>query len=258
MRRLTSSKNLLFLVAAGCAGEGTWEVETWGEAYIEEEIPTDAFADGCSVTFDRFQVVFQQVALVDGDGADVGALPGGQLWDVAAAGPHPMGELTVPADHYTAVRAVIGPDASATAKNLDDPDAGAGASVVAAGTLTCPSGVVSFDWSFTTTTAYACEPEDLTIAAGGSDASQLTVHGDHLFYDGLANDDAEVRGEAIRAADADANGEVTLAELAAVDVAGLGYQVGPYADVTDLAAFVTFLTRTLGHIDGEGHCQVDL
>jgi hypothetical protein len=167
-----------------------------------------------------------------------------------------MGELAVPADHYTAVHAVIGPASSAEAKNLDDPDADA--SLVAAGTLTCPSGAVTFDWSFTTTTTYACEPEDLTIAAGGADSSQLTVHGDHLFYDGLANDDAEVRGEAIRAADADADGEVTLAELAAIDVAGLGYQVGPYAEVTDLAAFVTFLTRTIGHIDGEGHCQVDL
>jgi hypothetical protein len=34
--------------------------------------------------------------------------------------------------------------------------------------------------------------------------------------------------------------------------------VGQYSDVTTLADFVGFLTQTLGHVDGEGHCQVDL
>ena len=67
-----------------------------------------------------------------------------------------------------------------------------------------------------------------------------------------------VRGQAIADADADADGVVTLAELEAVPVATLGYQVGQYSEVTNLAQFVGFLTQTLGHVDGEGHCQVDL
>ncbi|MCK6528291.1 hypothetical protein L6R50_12280 [Myxococcota bacterium] len=58
--------------------------------------------------------------------------------------------------------------------------------------------------------------------------------------------------------DFDADGEVTMRELSQVQVAPTGYDVGQYAEVTDLGAFVAFLTRTLGHIDGEGHCQVDL
>jgi hypothetical protein len=41
-------------------------------------------------------------------------------------------------------------------------------------------------------------------------------------------------------------------------VAELGYDVGSQSQVTEMWAFVTFLTRTLGHVDGEGHCQLDL
>lgn len=116
----------------------------------------------------------------------------------------------------------------------------------------------TFDWSFDTDTTYNCEPEDLTIPAGGEDGTELTIHGDHLFYDGLENPDAEVRGAAIADADADADGVVTQAELDLVQVATLGYEVGQYSEVTTLGDFVSFLTRTLGHVDGEGHCQVDL
>jgi hypothetical protein len=78
----------------------------------------------------------------------------------------------------------------------------------------------------------------------------LAIHGDHLFYDGLENPDAVVRGVAIAEADADADGTVTLDELDAVHVAGLGYEVGQYSDVTTLGEFVTFLTRTLGQPRG--------
>ena len=113
-------------------------------------------------------------------------------------------------------------------------------------------------WAFSTTTAYACEPEDLTLAPGGEGRSQLTVHGDHLWYDSLISPDAELRGQPIHGADADANGDITLDELAAVPLAPTGLDVGPYSDIHDLAAYVSLLTQTLGHIDGEGHCQVDL
>ena len=52
---------------------------------------------------------------------------------------------------------------------------------------------------------------------------------------------------------------MTLAELSAVKLARLPKENGPYgtgsaADVTDLGAFVTGLTRTVGHFRGEGEC----
>lgn len=251
---------MLVLLLVGCGG-GTWELETWGEEYIEDGIPAEAFADGCSVTYDTFLVNFTERALHDGDGEHVGAIEGAQVYDLTQAGPHLMGSAEVPATHYDEVEIVVGPAVGATAGNATDDQVATmndlGASVWVSGTLTCAT-EATFAWSFDTDTAYACEPDDLTVPAGGVARSQSTIHGDHLFYDGLEDPDAVVRGEAIVAADADGDGEVTQAELAAVPVAGLGYDVGQYSDVTDLAQFVAFLTRTLGHIDGEGHCQVEL
>lgn len=233
---------IVALVCAGC-GDGDWVVSTWGEAYIEQGIPAADFADGCAAVFDAFEVEITEAVLLDGNGDVVGVAPTGRF-ALTEPGPQEVGAVTVPASYYGTARFEIAPRGS---------DA-----VHAAGTLTCGAEAVTFDWSFDTDTIYVCEPSDLTIPAGGEAGTELTVHGDHLFYDGLENDDAEVRGEAIVAADANEDGDVTLDELGAVPVADLGYAVGQYSEVTDLAAFVTFLTQTLGHVDGEGHCQVDL
>ncbi len=252
----------LFMLLAGCGGEGTWTLTTWGEEYIEDAIPAADFADGCEAVYDTFLVVDTDLALLDGDGEIVGEIPGALVYDMTQAGPYEIGTVAVPATHYDAVTWRIAPDASATAGNATDEQvslmADLGASVYAEGTLTCGEISVSFAWDFDTDTTYHCEPEDLTIPAGGEDGTELTVHGDHLFYDGLENPDAEVRGQAIVDADADEDGIVTMEELEAVAVAELGYDVGSQAEVEDLYAFIAFLTRTLGHVDGEGHCQVEL
>jgi hypothetical protein len=224
-------------------GSGEWRVETWGEAYIEDEIPAADFADGCSATFDSFSVNLVESALLDGNGEVVGQTAVGRF-EMTTPGPQEVGVVSVPARFYDTARFVIAPDD--------------GSSIDASGTVTCGSDSVTFDWSFSTDTTYACEPVGLTIPSGGTATTQLTVHGDHFFYDGLENPDAEVRGQAIVDADADEDGEVTMAELEAVDVAPLGYSVGQYSEVTNLGEFITFLTQTLGHVDGEGHCQVDL
>jgi hypothetical protein len=236
----------LFLLLSAC-GSGTWTVNTWGEDYIEETIPADIFEDGCSVTYDRFEVALSDVALLDGDGEEVGTIDGEHIFDLTEVGPQEVGSVDVPATHYANSRFSISPS-----------DALDGQSVVTAGTLECGGAAVTFDWTFATDTTYACAPADLTIPKGGEDDTQYTIHGDHLFYDGLENPDAVVRGLAIFESDADGDGKVTMAELDAVSVAPLGYEVGQYSAVTTLGDFVAFLTQTLGHVDGEGHCQVDL
>ncbi|MEZ4320229.1 MAG: hypothetical protein R3F61_22310 [Myxococcota bacterium] len=242
---MTRLVRLVPLLLAGCSGTGTWTVTAWGEEYIEEGIPAEVFADGCSATFTTFDVVVTEAALVDGDGTEAAGIGTPVTLSLVEPGPQALATLEARATHYDEARFRIAPD-------------GSGSSVRVAGTLTCGADAVDFDWAFATDTVYHCEPEDLTLPAGGSDATELTVHGDHLFYDGLSNDDAEVRGLAWIDADANADGTLTQAELAAVPVAPLGYQVGPYAEVTDLEAFVAHLTQSVGHVDGEGHCGVDL
>ena len=80
----------------------------------------------------------------------------------------------------------------------------------------------------------------------------MTVHADHLFYDSLVSEEPELRFDALAAADTDMNDQITEAELAA---AGVGsYDVGN-EDVDDLWSWLVAHSRTLGHVDGEGHCD---
>ena len=237
-------RTLALLLLSAC-GSGTWVVETWGEDYIEAGIPAADFADGCALTYDKFEVTFTEVWLIDGNDEQAAALDAPFVIDLTEPGPTELGRADVKPNSYDTVHMRIAPDAGAP-------------SVIAEGTLTCDGEAKTFAWAFDTDTTYGCEPDELSIAAGGEDRSQLTIHGDHLWYDSLSAEDAEVRGQHIAAADADDDDVITQAELAAVPVAPTGLDVGPYSTVTDLGAYVRFLTQTVGHIDGEGHCQVDL
>lgn len=259
MRRI-ASLFIPFLLLAGCAGTGTWTVETWGEEYIEDEIPAADVGDGYTIVFDEFLIALGGVALVDGNGEVVATFEGQKVFDMAQAGPHAVGEADAQATHYDHVDMTLSPASGAVAGNATDDQVdrmnGSGLSISATGSASLGGDTFTFAWDFDTDTNYACEP-DLSIADGGEGATQLTVHGDHLFYDDLEDPDAGVAFGVLADADADGDGEITRAELEAVDVAGTGYGVGQYSEVTGLWAFVAHLTRTLAHIDGEGHCQVD-
>lgn len=229
---------LPFFMLMACSS-GDWVVTTWGEDFIEDEIPSGEFSDGCAVRYDTFSVNISEAALLDGDDEIAGEVEAG-VFDVTEPGPQTVGVASVPAAHYDTARFVISPD------------------IHVVGTLTCGADSVTFDWSFDTETTYLCEPADLTVPSGGEATTDLTIHGDHLFYDSLESADAGLQGQPILEADADKDGAVTLAELSAVSVASIGHDVGQYSEVTDLGAFITHLSRTLGHVDGEGHCQVNL
>ncbi len=87
--------------------------------------------------------------------------------------------------------------------------------------------------------------------------AQLTYHADHLFLDGIQNEDARLRFDAIAAADRNMDRVVTLDELAMVPMSSLPagqYQVGTVPNISTLRDFVTALTATTGHLNGEGAC----
>src|SRR5690606_19242015 len=109
--------------------------------------------------------------------------------------------------------------------------------------------------SFATDTRYV-ECHAAADLAEGDASSQLTIHADHLFYDDLDSEEPNVAFDLVASADADANGEVTTEELRALDItAQTRYQVGS-RDITELWGFIEAQTATLGHIDGEGHCEI--
>jgi hypothetical protein len=251
-------------------GSGTATFTAWGEEYIEEGIPAAEFEDGWSVKFDQFLISLTGISVHDRAGRG-GELEGNWLLDLTQPGPHELGSLDLTAKAWPVVGYAIEPVTSSTEAHESATGADlvlmekGGYSVYVSGTATLGEVNKTFAWGFTNGTEYSdCvseidgkEVEGVIVANGGDEKVQLTIHGDHFFYDDLASFDAVPRFAAMAAADADEDGEVTLAELDAVPLVEIEagtYGTGSASHVNDLGEFVKALTRTIGHYRGEGHC----
>jgi hypothetical protein len=125
-----------------------------------------------------------------------------------------------------------------------------------------------FSWSFQTATLYEdCrgeqdgkEVDGVLVTNGGTQEVQITIHGDHLFYDDLQSEKAILRFQALANADADNDGVITLDELDRVPLYTVPASVGPYGTgalgyVNTLGDYERTLARTFGHYRGEGSCN---
>lgn len=254
------------LAVTGCesdddGGTGTLKVELWGEEFIEEGIGADEFADGWSVTFDRFLINLGNVRVAR-EGRDPAIdEPAFRVFDLAATtGPLVIAQAVVPAGDYGHAAYTIAPvTAAATSGNATQADivrmAAAGWSILVEGTATKGERAVSFQWGVSTTTTYdPCHSEG-AVADGGEAVVQITIHGDHLFYDSAVSDEPSLRFQDLANADADQDGQVTQAEMAAYGILALEHYGVGSLDIDNLWEYVSHMTTTLGHIDGEGHCE---
>lgn len=87
---------------------------------------------------------------------------------------------------------------------------------------------------------------------GETASFQITVHADHLFSDSLVSSEPKVLFQPLADADSDGDGALSEAELVAADVGA--YDPGSEDGIDDLWAWLGAQVRTLGHVDGEGHC----
>ncbi len=269
---LVASLAVVACSSSDASGSGKVAFTTWGEEFIEEGIPATVFADGWSVKYDRFLVILGNVKVADG--ATVAAeMATPRLFNHVVPKPKAVVDFpSIGAKPWPNVSYVIGPAANA--------DLGTGATeadktfmttngygLYVEGKATKGAETKAFKWGFSVKTLFdSCkgdvsgkEVDGVVVTNGGTDSVELTIHGDHLFYDDLQSPEAKVRFQNIADADADKNGEVTLAELEAVKLARLpaangGYGTGSDSKVVDLRAFVTELSRTVGHYRGEGEC----
>jgi hypothetical protein len=277
-------------LAGGCSGaaggSGTASFTTWGEAYIMDGIPADpsgehGFVDGWTLTYDKFLVTFHAIVVADDRGETAATMTGSRLVDNHQQGRKELVSFPdVPARAWNRVSYQIKPAradtelVSATEADRDLMVAG-GYALYASGTATKPdetsgqSIIKTFHWGFPTATQYReCQQaadsglaiEGIVVPAGGADVSELTTHGDHLFYDRLmASDDPAVktslRFDEKAAADTDGDGEITLAELAATPIDVRKYDPSGLP-ATNLGTFITALARTVGHFRGEGECAI--
>lgn len=238
----------------------TMILSIYGEDYIEEEIPAADVVDGWSVMFDTFVVSVGALSAA-GDPFDGGA--GYRLVDLsmgtAGAGVE-LDRVTLDPSAYRDIGFRIAPSADAAAVNvsmqlrqrmIDD-----GLSLLVSGTARRGSEEKHFMWGFKTTTAYGGCESTAAVDGAGAISGQITIHGDHLLYDDLFSETPNVAFDLIAAADADGDDDITEDELRAVDItAEARYQVGDRTDIKDLWSFIEQQTTTLGHFDGEGHCD---
>ena len=283
-RRLTSAVVLALSVSTlnacgsdgdsgGSDGQGTARFSVWGEEFIEDEIPAEEFADGWTASFDRFLIVVGDVRVRDDAAGEGGSLSTSRLYNLKL-GRGSVGELDLGARAWADVGYRVAPINSSTelAEGVTEADRtlmeDGGLSIYVSGSATKEGVTKTFSWGFSTDTRYSeCvsvgegrEVAGVTIANGGVTPVELTIHGDHFFYDDLAADTAQVRFEALASADADDDGDITQEELSAIKLFDLTegtYGTGGASDIDDLGAFLRGQTRTLGHFNGEGHCVVE-
>lgn len=230
----------LSLLASGCdsddtSGESTLRFAAWGEDFIEQGIPADEFVDGWDLTFDSF------VVSIEGISADGESLPGSfevELAEPTEGAGHELGTMLVPSGIVPMVSWQV-------------------TSVAARGAATRDGVTKTFDWAFGVAPRYIDCDTATQLVDGETTDVFLTVHGDHLFFDDLDSSEPQVAFDLIAAADADDDGAVTLEELRGQSLGGeVRYQVGS-RPIESLYGFIEEQARLVGHINGEGHCEIE-
>jgi hypothetical protein len=279
MRSIRAMMMAAALTVMGCGsgnGTGSVTVSVWGEEFIREMIPpatatSAGFENGWTMRYTKFLVNVGNVRLATGASVVGGTIAGFKVYDLhTIAGPTVIGSFaSVEAVRYDDVSYSIAPtDATSTAGNATAADLALMQTnrygIYVEGTAS-KTGVpdVRIRWGFTNRTDFtACHDASnqagIAVPTSGTAPLQITIHGDHLYYDDLENPEARTRFDAIAAADRDGDHEVTLDELAMVQLTSLPmmqYGSGPVPNIRTLRDFITYLSSTVGHFNGEGHCQ---
>ena len=276
------------LLSAACSsdptssgGKGTSTFTTWGEEYIEEEIPADpegqsGFLDGWTLHYDKFLVNFHGITVADADDK-VGAKSDESYFvDNTKKGRKELVSFEdLEAKAWEQVSYQIKPakeDAVVVSGSADDLAmmVEKGYSIYVEGSATKGKVTKTFHWGFDTATQYAdCHAEEdgkdtlgIVVTNGSTDTTELTTHGDHFFYDRLqASPDPAIKTslrfdeKAAADDDGDADGEITLEELDKQPIDVTKYDPSGLQAPT-IGAFITSLARTVGHFRGEGECNI--
>lgn len=277
---------LSLLLASSCGGTdgvGTVRVSLSGEEASREGFPVGdiAFADGWSVQFERVIVslVDFRLAASDGDEAAIEADP--IVADLHLGEPIAWTFEGVHARRWDRVSYHFGPPTAASRKvgAVDDATL---ASMIANGHALHLEGVAtrgeeSVPFAFgldLNVDATRCEGADATeglvVREATFNDAQLTIHLDHLFFDSYATDEPAMRFDPMAAVVGD-DDLLTLDDLAMqsttdvrdaegepllVDGAPLVYDAGDLPlDGPNLREFVRAAAITVGHFQGEGHCD---
>jgi len=275
----------------GCMqdGEGTVLMRISGEDAAVEGLPTDAgeaaFVDGWSLEFEKYLVAVADLELAatdDGVGfaSDVVYVADLHLGDVDLDELGPLGarrwdrvSFTVrppeDGDEIVAAAGVSGADVDAMIAGRFD--------IYAQGRATDGTRELTFAWGLRNPSRNRDCTNGIDGTAGlvvrnnSVTEGEITIHVEHMFWDTLGSEDAELRFAPI-AAMADEQGAIAFDALAAQslsdmrgpdgepllaeDGAALVYNPGSFA-ISDLQAFILAATRSQAHLGGEGLCTIE-
>jgi hypothetical protein len=278
----------LATLAGGCAeATGTLDVEVSGEEAATMGFPVGdiVFADGWSVSFEHLFVALEDFTLAAGDRRVV--LEAEPTVVDLTEGDQPLWRFEgVPAQRWPEVGYAIVPPTAAARRlgGVREEDVAAlvaaGASFRMIGTATHPThGAFEIDLALPlrVQTSGCVSGRDgtdgLVVPTNGTRTSQITLHLDHLFFDSARAEEPALRFEAWAAA-AGADRVVTYEDLATQRLADLrGLDGMPLDDdagtllayeppstglpSSTLQAFVLAMAVSLGHFEGEGHCDYE-
>ena len=234
MKNSTLALLLCGLAACSQASEANEEevaVTVYGEEFIEEGIPSSEMADGWSVTFDTFLVTVKDVTIADVTLTDFEPIDIANKTDGMG---HTLATPTVPAGEHSGSQFTI-------------------SRVEMAGSASKEGITKNFAWTFEQETHYTNCQTTTSVGPEERATFQITVHADHFFYDSLVAEEPQVVFQALADADSDEDGTITRAELEATGIGS--YDPGNDDTVNDLWTWLEAQSRTLGHVDGEGHCD---
>src|SRR5690606_22438376 len=153
----------------------------------------------------KFLIVISDVSVGEPDEAPAARMTASKLYDMHAPGPKPVVTFSdLPGKAYTHVSYAVVPASASLELGAGATEADkqlmiqSGYSIYVEGTVTKDATTKSFAWGFTTNTVYdRCEAEvsgkrteGVVVTNGGNDVVELTIHGDHFFYDDLQSPDA--------------------------------------------------------------------
>lgn len=272
--------------STGGAGEGNLSVVLAAEETIPEGLQAgdgdEDIRDGFDVRFSRYIVVIGNVAMSQVDGAnpqsssviavaDFTSLPSTQpeltAFDGIATGQYTSFGFETPAPDSQPLNINSVPEEDVDAMLAN------GWSYIIEGTITQVSDAATKNFLIEAAvpTVYSdCALEDLEpgVNVSSNSSVDITLHGDHIFFNGFPDEEGNVQRLAQwlwDIEDTDSNGVLTRIDFeAATDVGSLfpsppggAYELtgGPIVPITNAWDFIRAQLGTQGHIFGEGECE---
>lgn len=228
------------LTQLGASGEALWSFDDVEAGRWEIHYATPGAGDGSMRHESVSEVDYDEMVAQD------------WTYLIEATMTHPSGQSCPPASLADVGDAVPNGNTNARAEDCYD------------------NATVTFTWGVKAETAFGpCEIDEMpgfAVPEGGTQTVALTIHGDHIFFNGFPEGEeggADRYAQWIADSDLNLDGEVTREELEQIAPSDLAELDDRYAlggaplELMEMWDYVIGQLKTQGHFQGEGECPFD-